>query len=171
MEDHLSINSCKEGDEHCQIQCKPHDNTSSHPKQNDQILPSKKNTSSATKIVSSITTIHTKQDLDSILSSNEYVIVEFMTSWCTACQSIHDYYDNLSFQNQEWILSTNIPCDKNKQTKKLMSMFHITSYPVFLVFQNTNIIHRWNGADKGKLEGLYERLGNKKKKKGRSKRR
>ena len=38
-------------------------------------------------------------------------------------------------------------------------VYNIGSYPVFIVFVNETVVNRWDGADRGKLEATFERLG------------
>ncbi len=127
------------------------------------------------KLKPSITTLHTQQDLDALVSSHDAVIIEFMTSWCGACKGIEEYYEELSIENQEFVRSARIICDKNKQTKKLASGHNVNCYPVFIVFKDGAVVNRWDGADIGKLESTFTRFsdgrGRKKKRGGRSKKR
>lgn len=108
-------------------------------------------------VSSSIHQLHSEQDLDGAIKSNQIVIVEFVTSWCGACKSIHDFYADLSDLHQDSVFSTRVVCDKNKQTKKIATSYNIRSYPVFIVFANERVVNRWDGADRGKLEATFER--------------
>jgi len=110
------------------------------------------------QIVSSIAKLHSQHDLDSFLSSNNVVIVKFITLWCGACKTIEEYYEDLSLSHQEYISCAKVVCDKNKQTKKLAALFKIKSYPVFIVFKDGAMTNRFDGADRGKLEVTFERL-------------
>jgi thiol-disulfide isomerase/thioredoxin len=131
---------------------------------------------------SPIATLHGQQDLDAFVSTNNAVVIEFMTSWCGACKGIEEYYKELSTSHQEFVRSARVLCDKNKQTKKLAAGHNVNSYPVFIVFKDGIVASRWDGADRGKLESAFERLaggavgaggrgGRKQKGGGRSKRR
>jgi len=107
-----------------------------------------------------VTTLHSEQDVNAFLSANDAVIIEFMTTWCGACKSIEEYYIELSKSNEvNDIKSAKVNCDKNKQTKKLAASYNVKSYPVFVAFKSGTISHRFDGADKGKLESTFERLG------------
>lgn len=107
----------------------------------------------------SIHKIHTQQEMDSLLSSNEAVIVEFMTSWCGACKGIEPLWEELATEHIHAVACAQVVCDKNKETKKLATAFGVKSYPVFAVFENGNNSQKWNGADRGKLEETFEKLG------------
>lgn len=121
---------------------------------------------------SSIVTLHGKQDFDAFASTNSAVIIEFVTSWCGACKGIEEYYEESATSHIDVVHSARVVCDKNKQTKKLAAEHKVNSYPVFIAFKDGVIVNRWDGADRGKLESTYERLGGGRKKgKGRSKRR
>ena len=113
------------------------------------------------KSSSNITTLHSQQDIDAFLSKNDAVIIEFMTDWCGACKSIEEYYDELGkeFGRIDGVGCARINCDKNKQTKKVAASYNIKSYPVFVAFRNGTLTIRFDGADKGKLEAMFERLG------------
>lgn len=117
---------------------------------------------------SSILTLHGQQNLDDLISSNSAVVVEFMTSWCGACKGIEEYYEELSLSQDEFgVKAARVVCDKNKNTKKLAATYNISSYPVFFSFKEGSVASRWEGADRGKLEGAFERLAGKQKKKKR----
>lgn len=122
--------------------------------------------------------LHTQQELDSLIQQEETVIVEFVTTWCGACKSIQPLYDELAAAHTDAVLSAQVVCDKNKETKKLATAMGVRSYPVFFVYDTQgNESIRWNGADVGKLEKAFEKnstdagAGKQKKKKGNKKKR
>ena len=119
----------------------------------------KRETDTADIVSSSIHPLHSEQDLSRVIKSNKCVIVEFVTSWCGACKSIQDFYNDLSDLHRDSIYSSRVICDKNKQTKKIATSYNIGSYPVFIVFVNETVVNRWDGADRGKLEATFERQG------------
>lgn len=104
-----------------------------------------------------IKNVHTQHELDTLVHSQEAVIVEYMTSWCGACKGIAPYYEELA-QNADVVVSAQVLCDKNKETKKLATAQGVSSYPVFVLYQDGSSVGRWNGADRGKLEKAFERL-------------
>mmetsp|Transcript_24379 Transcript_24379/g.51081 ORF Transcript_24379/g.51081 Transcript_24379/m.51081 type:complete len:215 (+) Transcript_24379:33-677(+) len=162
------------------------------------IQPSKSSSNSSSKrnkkqkqkeeTSSIIRTLHNQQDVDAFLSTNDAVIIEFMTTWCGACKSIEEYYCDLSVVSNnndkdndsgDVVRTARVICDKNKQTKKVAASYHVKSYPVFVAFKDGVVFNRFDGADRGKLEAAFERLGGggssgsggkKKKRGGRSKR-
>jgi len=103
--------------------------------------------------------LHSQQDLLTLLNSKEDVIVEFMTTWCSACAGIEPLFEELaqSAAEQNGPQAAQVVCDKNKETKKLAESFSVGSYPVFVVFENGNESSRWRGADRGKLEKAFDR--------------
>ena len=113
------------------------------------------------KSSSNITPLHSQQDIDTFLSKNDAVILEFMTDWCGACESIEGYFDELAdeFGRTDGVRCARINCDKNKQTKKAATTYNIKSYPIFVAFRDGSLTTRFDGADKGKLEAMFERLG------------
>lgn len=113
------------------------------------------------KSSSNITTLHSQQDIDAFLSKNDAAVIEFMTDWCGACKSIEGYFDELAeeFGSTDGVRCARINCDKNKQTKKVAATYNIKSYPVFTAFRDGSLTTRFDGADKGKLEAMFERLG------------
>jgi thioredoxin 1 len=102
--------------------------------------------------------LHTQQELDKLISQNDAVIVEFKTSWCGACKAIEPLLEELAEVHTESVGVAVVMCDKNKETKKLATAHNVSSYPVFVLFQNGAVDGRWNGADDGKLEKAFERL-------------
>ena len=129
----------------------------------DDALPKKKPTTKKKSAAGSsnpnIHKIHTQQELDSFLSSNDAVIVEFMTTWCGACKKIEPLWEELATEFVDSVACAQVVCDKNKETKKLATTFGIKSYPVFEVFENASSCQKWNGADTGKLEKAFEKFG------------
>lgn len=115
-----------------------------------------------------IKNVHSQPELNTLINSNEAVVVEFMTSWCGACKGIAPLYEELAETND--VACAQVLCDKNKETKKLATAHGVSSYPVFVLYQDGASVGRWNGADRGKLEKAFERLsggGGKKKGDGR----
>lgn len=116
--------------------------------------------------------LHTQQELDKLISQNDAVIVEFKTAWCGACKAIEPLLEELAEVHAESVQVAVVMCDKNKETKKFATAYNVSSYPVFVLFQNGAVDGRWNGADNGKLEKAFGRLsgggrgGGKKKGKG-----
>lgn len=129
--------------------------------------------------------IHSEHDLDQLLlrSKSTFVLVEFVTTWCGACKSIQplyeelaattvstpllpndneevdDYDDNDANDAERSFTCAQVICDKNKQTKKLALKYRVTSYPVFILFEfGGNQIDRWDGADRGKLMNVFDKL-------------
>ena len=118
----------------------------------------KKKTGSSSSFIK---TLHSQQELSAMLESNEAVIVEFLASWCGACAGIEPLYEDLPASADEGHgpKAAQVISDKNKETKKLAASFGVGSYPVFVVFENGIESGRWNGADRGKLEKTFDRLG------------
>jgi len=113
-----------------------------------------------TKVPSnSLKKIHTQQELETLINSNEAVIVEFITTWCGACKSIEPLVTELATEHGESVQLAQVICDKNKETKKLAAAMGVTSYPVFFVFEQSREIQKWNGADVGKLEKAFDKVG------------
>lgn len=107
-----------------------------------------------------IRTLHGQPDADAFVSANEAVVVEFMTNWCGACRSIEERYAELATAGAErGVRSARVVCDKNRQTKTLAARYNVRSYPVFVAFRDGVVSHRFEGADRGKLEAAFERLG------------
>ena len=144
---------------------------SSNPRRNKK----KKNGNHNSKSV--ISKVHSQQDLDRMLNSNnedddeetpQLFLVEFVTTWCGACKSIQSLYEDLAVQNLDTVSCSQVVCDKNKETKKLADSYKVRSYPVFVVFDNNtgSEINRWEGADTGKLEKVFDYENNPRGRKG-----
>lgn len=119
--------------------------------------------------VSSIQQIHTQNDLNKVLQQNDTVLLEFVTTWCTACHGIQPLYEELAQREMEavdesngddgMLRATQVVCDKNKETKKLADANGVGSYPVFVLFEKGKEVSKWKGADVGKLEKVFEQYG------------
>lgn len=116
--------------------------------------------------VSPIQQIHTQNDLNKLLQQNNTVLLEFVTTWCGACHGIQPLYEELAQTEVEnnansdaMLRSTQVVCDKNKETKKLASMNGVGSYPVFVLYRQGREVSKWKGADVGKLEKTFENFG------------
>jgi thiol-disulfide isomerase/thioredoxin len=124
-----------------------------------QKVRKKKVTGNTSSSLINIQSVHSQQALNALVSTNEAVVVEFMTSWCGACKGIAPYYEELASSHADLgVQSAQVLCDKNRETKKLAAAYGVTSYPVFVMFENGNDVGKWNGADRGKLEKAFERL-------------
>ncbi|CAJ1945392.1 unnamed protein product, partial [Cylindrotheca closterium] len=104
--------------------------------------------------VSSIQQIHTQSDLNKVLQEHDTILLEFVTTWCTACHGIQPRYEELakgemgSNENSDAMLrATQVVCDKNKETKKLADANGVGSYPVFVLYQQGTEVSKWKGAD------------------------
>ena len=116
--------------------------------------------------VSSIQQIHTQSDLNKVLQQHDTVLLEFVTTWCTACHGIQPLYEELAEsqvknnENSDTMLrATQVVCDKNKETKKLADSNGVGSYPVFVLYQQGTEVSKWKGADVGKLEKAFDNYG------------
>jgi thioredoxin 1 len=114
--------------------------------------------------------INSQQDLDRFKESSDVLIVEFVTSWCGACKGIAPRLEELATSHAESVVVVQVHCDsKNKETKKLVSSMGVTSYPVFVVYSQGIQVQKWDGADVGKLEGVFEKYPGGRSDKGRKK--
>jgi len=122
--------------------------------------------------VSSIQQIHTQSDLNKVLQQNDAVLLEFVTTWCTACHGIQPLYEDLAQHEmmetqpkangeggESMLRATQVICDKNKETKKLADANGVGSYPVFVLFEKGKQVNKWKGADVGKLEKVFDHYG------------
>lgn len=126
-------------------------------------LKPKKNASAATSH-GAVRTLHSQADLNALLASNNdttpTVIVEFIATWCGACKSIAEQWQDLAAEHKDgYIVCATVVCDKNKTTQKLSAEFGVKSYPVFIVWHQGQQVHKWNGADIGKLVKAFEKYG------------
>ncbi|CAB9497366.1 Thioredoxin [Seminavis robusta] len=109
--------------------------------------------------------VYTQQDLDGLLgeassSFKDVMVVEFVTTWCGACKGIAPLWEELASLHSADVQCAQVVCDKNKETKKLAQAQGIKSYPVFKVYdtQSGNMTQTWNGADRGKLEKVFDNM-------------
>jgi thioredoxin-like negative regulator of GroEL len=108
---------------------------------------------------SHIKSLHSQQELDVLVSQHSAVLVEFKTTWCGACDTIQPLYDELAAAHFKSVKAAQVVCDKNRETKKLATAHRISSYPVFMWYEDGVLVGRWNGADRGRLEKAFEKLG------------
>jgi thiol-disulfide isomerase/thioredoxin len=147
------------GDKRVESTITKDDDDKGPPKKSNKKVNNKKKMASAGSSNSLIKKLHTQQDLQALISAHDAVVVEFMTSWCGACKGIEPLYEELASSHAESVQAAQVVCDKNRETKKLATAYGVSSYPVFVLFENGSTTGKWNGADRGKLETTFDRLG------------
>jgi thioredoxin 1 len=98
--------------------------------------------------------IKTSDELGKVLKESETVIVDFYTTWCSPCQLITPFIENLA---SEFPHITVVKCDC-ENSEDITDTFGIKSIPTFIKFvkgrRETVVI----GCDKTKILELFNGL-------------
>ena len=103
-------------------------------------------------------TVKTKNEFDSILTKNTYVVVDFYADWCGPCKVIGPFVESLSRQE---IYKNIVFCKVNIQGGEgpdIADLCDITSLPTFLFYKNGANTDELIGADKIELEKQLVKL-------------
>ena len=101
-----------------------------------------------------IITPSTSYEFYRIISSGT-VIVEFMNEWCSPCQTITPYYENLA--NKYSDSDTKFLMVNIDKLDEVMLNEHIHDVPVFFVYKNGRKMFMLRNATKEKLGDLFVR--------------
>ena len=83
----------------------------------------------------------TKQQLNSVINSNELVLIDFSTQWCVPCKKMKPIVTEIKQENKD-VEVLFVDVDANKDLAK---EYAVQSVPVFLVFKNGKEIFRHTG--------------------------
>lgn len=85
--------------------------------------------------------VFTSSDIDSVLKTNEIVLMSFTTQWCVPCKKMKPITEEIKKENPN-IKLIYIDADANKE---LMSIWDIAGVPSFIVFKNSKDVFRQTG--------------------------
>jgi|TARA_B110000305_G_C19157603_1_gene501052 thioredoxin 1 len=92
-------------------------------------------------------------ELQNILETNRFVIIDFTASWCGPCQRIGPVFSELSENNP------NVACIKidvdNEDTKQICSLCEVRSMPTFVLVKYGEVVDKLTGSDPSSLERLF----------------
>ena len=95
----------------------------------------------------------TSENFESILKSNETVLVDFWAEWCGPCRSMHPVLDELS-QKHENLTIVKINVDTQSE---LAQKYGIRGIPTFISFKNGQVLKTVVGGQSiQKLEELLK---------------
>jgi len=92
----------------------------------------------------------TSNNIDSILSSNEVVFINFYANWCRFSQMLNPIYDQLAdkvtkeFSQQDLVLIGKVDCDAQPS---ISTKYHVNKYPTLKLYRHGVITKReYRGA-------------------------
>lgn len=86
--------------------------------------------------------ILTENNLETCLSQNKYILVDFFATWCGPCTmqtKVLEEYENIKPKNVE-IIKVNVD-----ELSQLADAYNITAVPTLILFKERNIIYRHEG--------------------------
>ena len=101
------------------------------------------------------THISTCDELDSILDTNQVVILDFYMDTCAPCKAIAPEFEKLASEFRDVLFVKWNAGDAHS----LAMLCEVYSVPTFIRFDNGNESGRFSGADKKKLRSLIEENG------------
>jgi thioredoxin 1 len=84
----------------------------------------------------------TKENFESTVSGNDFVIVDFWAPWCGPCQSFAPVYSEISEQYPDIVFAK----VNTEEEMELAGHFHIRSIPTLMIFREQVIIYGEAGA-------------------------
>jgi thioredoxin 1 len=79
---------------------------------------------------------------DSIIKTNDVVLVDFYADWCEPCKMLDTIINELSAIFKEKIFTLKVDAD---QSEYLKQQFGIMSVPVLMLFKKGELVWRMNG--------------------------
>lgn len=88
-------------------------------------------------------TVHmTKDNFDQIISSNDFIIIDFWAPWCGPCQGFGPVFEAES-ENHPDIVFAKV---NTEEEQELGGLFQIRSIPTLMIFREQVIIYSEAGA-------------------------
>ncbi|MDF5730220.1 MAG: thioredoxin [Rhizonema sp. PD38] len=78
-----------------------------------------------------------EQEFDSLLTSNELVVIDFTATWCGPCKMIAPLIDKLAQEYDGRALVVKVDLDENQNLAKRLS---IRSIPVVMIYKNATLM-------------------------------
>ena len=93
--------------------------------------------------------------LEELLSKNEYVVVKFSAEWCGPCKRIYPLYEKHS-NNEKYTSVCFLHVDVD-EARDICEKYSIEGMPTFILFQNSEELSRFAGANEGKLNEMLSK--------------
>lgn len=111
---------------------------------------------STVSLLAQVRHVASTDDLNAILSSNQYVIVKFFSETCPPCRSFAPIYKQVSDDNQ-FAAVTFVEVNVNS-AQAIAGKYGISSIPTTLFFKGNNLIKRQTGGmNQGQLKSLISK--------------
>mmetsp|Transcript_13733 Transcript_13733/g.29526 ORF Transcript_13733/g.29526 Transcript_13733/m.29526 type:complete len:112 (+) Transcript_13733:133-468(+) len=100
--------------------------------------------------------LKTVDDLNTLISSKAFVVVDASATWCGPCRMIAPYFERLAEANPD-IAFAKFDVDDASDIATLLS---ISAMPTFIYFKDGAEVHRTQGASKdGIIKAITEHAG------------
>ena len=98
----------------------------------------------------------TKDNLQEVLDTNEFVVLDFGADWCGPCKILAPIIATLAEENAGKAIISKIDVDKHKE---LAAKYSIRNIPTILFFKNAIIVDKHTGMCsksylQAKIDGL-----------------
>jgi thioredoxin 1 len=93
--------------------------------------------------------------LEELLIKHEYVVVKFSAEWCGPCKRIHPVYEKLSnYEKYTSVCFLHVDVD---EARDICEKYCIEGMPTFILFQNSEEVSRFSGANEEKLNDMLSK--------------
>lgn len=84
-----------------------------------------------------------KSNFETIINTNDVVLVDFFADWCGPCTALHPTLEELAKDFEGTAVISKINVDKNPE---LAAQFKVRSIPALFYFKNGEIVGTQNGV-------------------------
>jgi thioredoxin 1 len=101
-------------------------------------------------------TLATDSDFNTLLQSNEKVVVKYFANWCGTCRLFSPKYKKLSDRDEyKNILFLDVNAEDNPEARRLAG---VNNLPFFAVFKNGTLVAADNTSKEEGVENLVKKL-------------
>jgi thioredoxin 1 len=93
--------------------------------------------------------------LDELLSSTTYVLIDFTASWCPPCRMIAPIFEQLSMSNSKSGSLAFAKVDVDEQ-REVTQKYSISAMPTFVLVKNGETVQTVRGANPPAIQGLVK---------------
>lgn len=83
-----------------------------------------------------------KDNFDSVKTSQKPVLLDFYADWCGPCRMVSPVVEEIAEENPQYLIGK-INIDKEPE---LAQKFHVLSIPTLVVIKNGNVVRQSTGA-------------------------